>query len=158
MIKFTENDFAEIYKVSEHFREMKVSQLSRQIANNWKEENYQVSKDSSERDKYNQIISCISNACRTGGGTNHNFENDLNGVHNQVSTEVFAPLVVVDAAHRIANEFHKDENAIHQELIDNVMPGLQEKLGISEEVMEIIHNNDRLSVTQALAEYATQHP
>lgn len=38
------------------------------------------------------------------------------------------------------------------------MSGIQEKLGVSEEVMEIIHNNDRLSVTQALAEYAIQHP
>lgn len=149
--------FEEVYKDAMHLKEMKVSQLSRQIANNWKGENYQVSNDGSERDKYNQIISCISNACRTGGGTNHNFENDLNGAHNQVSTEVFAPLVVIDAAHRIADEFHKNENAVHQELIDNVMPGLQEKLGISEEVMKIIHNNDRLSVTQALAEYANQH-
>ena len=37
------------------------------------------------------------------------------------------------------------------------MPVLQEKLGISREVMEIISNNDRLSVTQALAEYTNQH-
>ena len=125
--------FEEVYKDAMHFKEMKVSQLSRQIANNWKGENYQVSKDGSERDKYNQIISCISNACRTGGGTNHNFENDLNGAHNQVSTEVFVPLVVIDAAHRIADEFHKitTDLALHkhwQSMLINIISSINHLL------------------------------
>ena len=149
--------FEEVYKDAYHLKEMKVSQLSKQIANSWKGENYQFSNKGSERDKYNLIVNYISNACRTGGGTSQNFENDLNDAHNRVPIEVFVPLVVIDAAHRIATEFNKNENAMYQLLVDNVMPVLQEKLGISREVMEIISNNDRLSVTQALAEYANQH-
>lgn len=157
---FEENElsfFEKVHNETMHFQEMKVSQLSRQIAAKWKEENFQFSNKGSARDKYNQIIDYVDNACRTGGGTTHNFENDLNGAHNQVTTEVFAPLVIIDAAQRIADEFNKDVGNVYRELIDNVMPGLQEKLGISEEVMKIIKENDRLSVKQALAEYANQH-
>ena len=65
--------------------------------------------------------------------------------------------MVIDAAHRIDTEFNKNENAMYQLLIDNVMTVKKKKLGISKEVMEIISNNDRLSVTQALAEYASEH-
>lgn len=153
----SEKFFEEVYKKARRFHEMKVSQLSRQLASNWKGENFQFSNEGSNRDKYNQIISCIDNACRTGGGTNHNFENDLNGAHNQVPIEVFAPLVITDTARRIAEDFNKDANNVYRELMDNVMPELQEKLGISEEVMAIIQDNDRLSVAQALAKYANQH-
>ena len=88
IIKFCE----EVYNEAMRFHEMKVSQLSRQLASKWKGENFQFSNEGSNRDKYNQIINYIDNACRTGGGTNHNFENDLNGAHNQVPIEIFAHL------------------------------------------------------------------
>ena len=58
--------FEEVYKDAYHLKEMKVSQLSKQIANSWKGENYQFSNKGSERDKYNLIVNYISNACRTG--------------------------------------------------------------------------------------------
>ncbi len=137
-------------------REAKVSQVSKRIAGCWKENNYQKTKNGSDRDKYKGITDTIKNLCINAGGTDSNFINDLNGNNQAVGIGLFSVLAIIDAVNLIAEKYNYTDarrNSLYNDFRNEVLPQLREALQISDDVMQIVNNNDSLSVQAVLLQY-----